>query len=114
MPRKNPTSVVLNESVQQVKDELSPIYGLKNILSAGLLIFSRLSAEEQKQFIAEVNGFPLYTTKTDERGQLKNLLNTIATTHYKILSKEESQLLRELRKTLGPEPEKQKRRAKGG
>jgi len=39
MPRKNPTSVTLNESVQKIKDELAPIYGLKNLLSAGLVLF---------------------------------------------------------------------------
>jgi len=41
MPRKNPTSVTLNESVQKIKDELAPVFGLKNILSAGLFLFDR-------------------------------------------------------------------------
>lgn len=55
MPSKNTTTVVLNENVQEIKDELSPIYGLKNILSAGLLLFSRLSDTDQKKTVAEVN-----------------------------------------------------------
>ena len=55
MPRKNPTSVTLNEIVQKIKDELAPVYGLKNILSAGLLLLSRLSDSEQKKTIAEVH-----------------------------------------------------------
>ena len=55
MPSEKTTTVVLNEFVQRLKDDLAPIYGLKNILSAGLLLFSRLSAEEQKAAIAQVN-----------------------------------------------------------
>ena len=55
MPSKNHTTVVLNEFVQKYKDELAPIYGLKNILEAGLLLFSRLSDSEQKKTVAEVN-----------------------------------------------------------
>jgi len=59
MPSKQHTTVVLNESVQKIKDELSPIYGLKNILSAGLMLFDRLSDTEQKKVIAEVNALSL-------------------------------------------------------
>lgn len=55
MTKKNPTSFVLSNSIQNIKDELAPIYGLKNILSAGLLLLSRLSDTEQKKIIAEVN-----------------------------------------------------------
>lgn len=55
MPSKNTTTVVLNKTVQKIKDELAPVFGLKNILSAGLLLFSRLSDSEQKKTIAEVH-----------------------------------------------------------
>jgi len=55
MPSPKQTTVVLNEKAQSIKDELAPIFGLKNILSAGLLLFSRLSDTEQKKIIAEVN-----------------------------------------------------------
>ncbi len=55
MFRKKPTSFILSDSIQKIKDELAPIYGLKNILSAGLLLFSRLSDSEQKKTIAEVH-----------------------------------------------------------
>ncbi len=55
MGSRKQTAVNLTESVQRIKDELSPIYGLKNILSAGLLLFSRLSDSEQKRIVAEVN-----------------------------------------------------------
>ena len=66
MPSPKHTTVVLNESVQEIKDELSPIYGLKNILSAGLLLFSRLSDSEQKKIIAEVNNLALADRQADE------------------------------------------------
>ena len=55
MAKVKHTTIILNESIQKFKDELSPIYGLKNIISAGLLLFSRLSDTEQKKTIAEVN-----------------------------------------------------------
>ena len=55
----NPTTVRLTKTVQKIKDELSPIYGLKNILSAGLWLFSRLSDTEQKKAVAQVNELAL-------------------------------------------------------
>jgi len=63
---QNPTTVRLTESVQRIKMELSPIYGLKNILSAGLLLFSRLSDTEQKKIVAEVNKMVLADQQADE------------------------------------------------
>ena len=129
MPRKNPTSVVLNESVQQVKDELSPIYGLKNILSAGLLIFSRLSAEEQKQFIAEVNNQLIDVEKIGRAAKRPvTLRDAIKEIVRKTKEKQEAEtprtiiklgptdkkLWNELTQILGPEPEKHKRKAKRG
>lgn len=55
MAGKKHTTVVLNKTMQKIKDELSPIYGLKNILSAGLWLFSQLSDTEQKKAVAQVN-----------------------------------------------------------
>lgn len=51
------TTVVLNETIQKIKDELAPIYGLQNILSAGLFIFSRLSDTVQKKVVSQVSKF---------------------------------------------------------
>jgi len=53
---KNPTTVRLTEKAQAIKDDLATIFGLKNILSAGLILFSRLSAEEKQSIIADANG----------------------------------------------------------
>ncbi len=55
MKADNPTTVRLSENTRKIKEELTPIYGLKNILSAGLLLLSRLSDSEQKKMIAEVH-----------------------------------------------------------
>jgi len=55
MPSKNTTTVVLTEKAQEIKEDLAPIFGLKNILSAGLVLMGKLSAEQQKAIIAEAN-----------------------------------------------------------
>lgn len=58
MNNENPTTVRLNEIAHKIKEKQSPYYGLKNILSAGLLLFDRLSDSEQKKAIADVNLLP--------------------------------------------------------
>ena len=55
MPSKNTTTVVLSEKSQLIKEDLAPVFGLKNILSAGLILFGRLKSDEQKSTIAEAN-----------------------------------------------------------
>jgi len=39
------------ENAQKIKDELAPVYGLKNILSAGLVLFGHLTAKKQREII---------------------------------------------------------------
>jgi len=56
MSKKKQTTVNLSEKAQAYKDDLAPVFGLKNILSAGLLLFGRLSSDQQKRIIAEANG----------------------------------------------------------
>ena len=56
MPSKLQTTVVLTEKAQEIKYDLAPIYGLKNILSAGLILFGQLTDSRQKAAIAEANG----------------------------------------------------------
>jgi len=51
--RPPPTTVHLTEIAQKIKDKLAPIYGLKNILSASLILFSKLSDSDQKKAIYE-------------------------------------------------------------
>ncbi len=54
------TGVNLHEPAQKVKDELSPFFGLKNILSASLVWFGKLKLDDQKQAIAEAQGIAEY------------------------------------------------------
>jgi len=51
----NPTTVRLTEKAQVIKEDLAPIFGLKNILSAGLILFGKLTDTEQKITINEAN-----------------------------------------------------------
>ena len=60
------TTVVLSEFAQAIKEDLAPVFGLKNILSAGLLLFNSLSADEQKMFIAKALGRDIDKASYDE------------------------------------------------
>ena len=52
---RNQTTVVLTKKAQGVKDDLAPVFGLKNILSVGLILFDELSCSDQKIIILEAN-----------------------------------------------------------
>ena len=54
MPSKKQTTIVLDESLQKTKNELAAVYGLKNLVSAGILLFSRLSPVKQVEAIKDV------------------------------------------------------------
>lgn len=56
MAKNNPTTVHLTATARAIKEQMVPIFGLKNILSAGLVLFYRLTSDEQKRVIAEANG----------------------------------------------------------
>ena len=126
MPRRNPTSVTFNETIQKIKDELAPVYGLKNILSAGLLLFSRLSDSDQKKIVAELNQMvdidisAIQSRYFSNAQSIRNVLREITLiekqspgTIVKILGEKDSALVDDFRKTLGPEPQK-KQKAKRG
>lgn len=55
MARKKHTTVILTEKAQFIKDDLAPIFGLKNIISAGLILFGKLTDANQKEIINEAN-----------------------------------------------------------
>jgi len=117
------TAVNLSKNVQKIKDELAPVYGLKNILSAGLLLFSRLSDTEQKKAVAEVNKMVADGRQSDEspRQQLHNAINRIKEmleiehqqpgTIYRVLDKDEQKILDDFRKLMLPEGKKRSRTA---
>jgi len=56
MPSKERTTVVLTEKAQGLKDKYAPVFSLKNILSAGLVLFSELSERQQIQAILSAQG----------------------------------------------------------
>ena len=73
MNKKNiRTSVDLTEFVQPIKERLVPIYGLKGILSAGILVFSKLPAEDREKAITEAQGLKIdKTSKKSLQGTIQ-------------------------------------------
>jgi len=71
MVNEKHTTVNLTEKAQVIKEDLAPIFGLKNILSAGLILFGKLTDTEQKSTINEANStlqdFPLYDPEIEFR-----------------------------------------------
>jgi len=107
------TTVDLTDIAQSIKDSLTPIFGLKNILSAGLLVFSRLSAEDQKQVVQEASGGKIAPATP------KSLQNTIAMikemlevekqqpgTVFRVLSLDEQKIIDEFRQVMAPKTQK--------
>ncbi len=65
------TSVTLTPYVEGIKHTLAPLYGLTNLVSAGILLFGELSATEREQAVACAKGVesddlvrPIQRTKT--------------------------------------------------
>ena len=58
MAQKNTTAKrVLTDNAQKIAEKQERYYGsLKNVLSAGIVAFDRLSAEQKQMAIAEANG----------------------------------------------------------
>ncbi len=79
-----PTTVRLTGSAQIIKQDLANIYGLKNILSAGLILFGKLSSKEREQAIKEANGNlkPDSDESLDE--QIRQLARDVATLTLKL------------------------------
>ena len=132
MPSKNHTSVVLSDNLQAVKDRLMPVYGLKNLISAGLLLFSRLSDTDQRKIIEDVNevskeplsvypdsrirqmvheelaAMGLLPDNKKSPVDLQAAVDIVKSVTLKIPSKKEQESLSFLRKVLGPEPRRKK------
>ncbi len=64
------TTVNLSSRVQSIKNRLAPIYGLKSVISAGLVLLDRLEDSEQKKIIQEVNAPPSQETVRTEVARL--------------------------------------------
>jgi len=121
MPSRNPTTVVLTKKAQDIKDDLAPVFGLKNILSAGLILFGELSSDQQKKIIAGAN-----ITKTERKPKdfLRDTLRMIKEmievekqqpgTIFRVLDLEEQKILNEFKKVISPAAQKQNEKRKRG
>lgn len=58
MEERKATSIRFESHVVPIKDYYSAIYGLKNLVSAGILLFARLDDAQKKGVILEVNKLP--------------------------------------------------------
>ena len=97
MPSKKTTSVVFTKEVQAIKDELTPVFGLKKLLSAGLILFNELSDADQKALIARVSKSESNTPIEDAIETLKrSLADAPPGDVTRILSPEHSDLLQEI------------------
>ena len=81
MPSMKQTTVVLTEKAQAIKEDLAPLFGLKNILSAGLALFGKLTSDEQKKTIAEANSSlevePLQNPEEEFRKRVRQVLDEL-------------------------------------
>jgi len=101
---RNQTTVVLSEAAQKVKDELAPIFGLKTILSTGLVLLSKLSSDEQKAAIAEANKPNSKSVNSLE--ELEKILQKISDEEKLGLKEKEIEVLAELTKSIMAEPKR--------
>jgi hypothetical protein len=91
---------------------------LTNIISAGIILFSKLSAEEKEKAIAEAyneeveSSSPIQTVR-DKLKEITKAEQQTPGTLIEILSEEDFALADEIRKALGPKLA-QKKSAKGG
>lgn len=70
MKENDVTTVRLTERAQYIKDEWCHL-GLKNILSAGLVLFARLNAQQKLDTIKEANSIDPKTVLEHQDAQLK-------------------------------------------
>ena len=104
---------ILWKGVWPVCEKLEKIFSLKAILSAGVLALSELELEEREAYIAEAHELSIDEPEEKIR-KLKNLLNIVEASEYKILTKEEADLVNQIRRALTPEPENQMQKSKKG
>ena len=116
------TTVDLTEIAQSIKKGLMPIFGLKNVLSAGLLLFSKLSAEQQKHAIAEANGLQVESEPTEKKtlqGALDMIKEMVEVekqqpgTIFRVLTTEEQSVINEFRKLIEPKLKPKKKLKRG-
>ena len=105
---------ILWENMWATAERLEQVFSLKAIVSAGVVLFDKLSGDEQKQAITEANrankeAIPLPLETPNISQSIEDVTYYVK---FKLPSPEEQKKLSELRKMLGPEPKKRKKKTK--
>ncbi len=58
MKNQDRTTVRFEKCMKTVADYLAAVYGLKNLVSAGVYMFAKLPDSEQKKMIADMKNIP--------------------------------------------------------
>ncbi len=116
---RKPTTVNLTDRAQPLKEELAPIFGLRNVLSGGLLLFSRLSAAEQRRIIAEVNDIELADPSEEAAESVRYTIKRMQALDdrdlavaFQFLSKAENRAVKQMLDALNPEKQTASRKRK--
>ena len=56
MVESNRTTIEISDSVRDIYEKLKKRYNIRSVVSAGVLLLSRLSPEEREKVIDEANG----------------------------------------------------------
>lgn len=109
MSSEERTSVVLTAEAQAIKQALSPVYGLKGLLSSALVLFNDLTPKEQKDIVTKVKKSK--SQAEHDRGVIENFLQEIIAT---TTNQTDQRLVEDLLQKLGGsvEPKKRGRQAK--
>lgn len=100
------TSIDLTPIAWKIKDKYAPDIGLKELISAGLVLFSKASDEQRANAIRDAKKpWSKEEEISDAKMRLNKLLDNLDKTHIQILSEYDSQQLEKLRKLIGPESE---------
>lgn len=121
MARK--TSFEFPEIIEPFLDRLEACYGLKNVISGGILALSRLPADEREMIIAEATQEAKNETEATQTDPPQRLHDTIAMlkemadiekqqpgTIYRVLSPEEQKIVDDFRMAVKSKPKKKAKR----
>jgi len=107
------------KGVWPIVERLEKAFSLKAICSAGVLLFDKLSGDEQKQAIAEANEAKIIPTQKKALHNAIQIIKEMAEvekqqpgTIYRVLAPAEQKIVDDFIKAVSPESQKQKKRKK--
>ena len=111
---------VLWKTVWPLAKNLERYFSLTSILSAGVVLFSKLTGDEQKEAIGQANALP--HSGSSQKEALKNAVKVIKDmteverqqpgTIYRVLTADEQQIIDDFRRAISPKPKKTSKRKK--